>query len=279
MILANNLVVLIERARLFLEVEQARSALEERASALESANERLRELDRMKSHFLANMSHELRTPLNSIIGFSEILIDNLAGPLNTDQEDCVTTIHDSGKHLLALINDLLDFSKIEAGRMVLEPTTFEAAGLIDEVRSTILPLTEKKAQRLGVMVEENLPLLSADRLRLKQVFIDLLSNANKFTPEGGEINMTCRIAETGQMLFSFQDTGIGIRPEHQDLIFEEFRQVDGSMSRQVSGSGLGLAISKRIVLLHHGSIWVESQLGNGATFYVSMPIVYQGDMI
>jgi PAS domain S-box-containing protein len=278
-ILANNLVVLIERAQLFLEVEQARSVLEERASALEAANERLRELDRMKSQFLANMSHELRTPLNSIIGFSEILIDNLAGPLNADQEDCVNTIHDSGKHLLALINDLLDFSRIEAGRMTLDPSTFEVAVMFDEVRSTILPLTERKAQLLGFFVEENLPSLCADRLRLKQVFINLLSNANKFTPEGGAIKMSCRLEHPGQMLFSFQDNGIGIRPEHQDLIFEEFRQVDGSMSREVAGSGLGLAISKRIVLMHHGSIWVESQLGEGTTFYVRVPIMYQRDMI
>ena len=278
-ILANNLVVLIERARLFQEVEQARAELEARAGALEAANERLRELDRLKSQFLANMSHELRTPLNSVIGFSEILIDNLAGPLNSDQEECIHNIHDSGKHLLALINDLLDFTKIEAGRLTIDPTSFAVADLFDELRTTLLPLAEKKAHRLTFKVEPNLPLLSADRLRLKQVFINLLSNGNKFTPQGGQIITTCCLEESGHLLFCFEDDGIGIRPEHQKLIFEEFRQVDGSMTREAHGTGLGLAISQRIVLLHHGQIWVESDLGQGARFYVRLPITYQADMI
>ena len=278
-ILANNLVVLIERARLFQEVEQARAELEARAGALEAANERLRELDRLKSQFLANMSHELRTPLNSVIGFSEILIDNLAGPLNSDQEECIHNIHNSGKHLLALINDLLDFTKIEAGRLTIDPASFAVADLLDELRTTLLPLAEKKAHRLTFKVEPNLPLLCADRLRLKQVFINLLSNGNKFTPQGGQIIVTCCLEESGHLLFCFEDDGIGIRPEHQKLIFEEFRQVDGSMTREVPGTGLGLAISQRIVLLHHGQIWVESDLGQGARFYVRLPIIYQADMI
>ncbi len=278
-ILANNLVVLIERARLFEEVEAARSELEERAAALETANEQLRELDRIKSQFLANMSHELRTPLNSIIGFSEIILDELTGPINEDQQECVQDIYESGKHLLALINDLLDFSKIEAGRMKLEPSAFEVRELFDELRTTISPLTEKKAQRLSFQMEALSGQLTADRMRLKQVFLNLLSNANKFTPQGGEICACCRQDDPEHLLFLVQDNGIGISLEDQRVIFDEFRQGDGSLTREVDGTGLGLAISKRIIELHHGKIWVESEFGRGATFWVCLPITYEVDLI
>ncbi len=271
-ILANSLVMLIERARLFEEVERARTELEKRATALEEANASLRELDRLKSHFLANMSHELRTPLNSIIGFSEVLADELAGVLNDEQKEFTLDILDSGKHLLKLINDLLDFSKIEAGHLALETSTFEVRALFEELRITISPLVQKKSQVLVFRQDGPLPPLSADHLRIKQVFLNLLGNANKFTPNQGMITVSCRRVEPDGLLFSIRDTGIGICPDDHQLIFEEFRQVDGSLTREVSGSGLGLAISKRIVEMHHGKIWVESELGHGATFFVSLPI-------
>ncbi len=271
-ILANSLVMLIERARLFEEVERARTELEKRATELEEANANLRELDRLKSQFLANMSHELRTPLNSIIGFSEVLVDELAGVLNGDQKEFTQDILDSGRHLLKLINDLLDFSKIEAGHLVLEPTTFEVRSLFEELRITISPLVEKKSQVLVFRQDGYLPPVYADHLRIKQVFLNLLGNANKFTPEKGTIAVSCRCTEPDSLLFCVRDTGIGIRLEDQGLIFEEFRQVDGSLSREVSGSGLGLSISKRIVEMHHGNIWVESDLGEGSAFYVSLPV-------
>jgi len=269
--LANDLVILIERARLFEEVEKARTELEKRATELEEANNNLRELDRLKSQFLANMSHELRTPLNSIIGFSEVLVDQLNGPLNEDQEEFIQDILDSGKHLLALINDILDFSKIEAGRMALELTTFHIKDLFDELRVTVSSLIEQKSQTLVFRQEGDSLLLTVDHLRIKQVFINLLSNAVKFSPVGGTITLTCRKVEPGWMLFSVRDSGIGIRPEDQELIFEEFRQVDGSLTREVAGTGLGLSISKRIVELHNGRIWVESDLGTGSIFYVFIP--------
>jgi PAS domain S-box-containing protein len=278
-ILANNLVVLIERARLFSEVERARAELETRAHDLETANERLRELDRLKSQFLANMSHELRTPLNSIIGFSEVIYDEVTGPINEDQREYVRYIYESGKHLLELINDLLDFSKIEAGRMQLEPTTFYISGLLEEVHSILSPQIEKKSQQIFFVIEAGVPAITADRLRMRQVFFNLLSNANKFTPPSGSIYVTCRPDAAGRIRFAVTDTGIGIKPEDQKMIFEEFRQVDGSLTREVSGTGLGLAISKRIVELHHGSIWVESQYGQGSTFYISLPVNDCTDMI
>jgi PAS domain S-box-containing protein len=271
-ILANSLAMLIERGRLFEEVERARAELEKRATALEEANASLRELDRLKSQFLANMSHELRTPLNSIIGFSEILVDELSGPLGEEQKEFTQDILDSGKHLLNLINDLLDFSKIEAGRMAIEPSIFEIRGLFEELRITISPMVEKKDQILVFRQDGQLPALTADHLRIKQVFINLLANANKFTPERGMITVSCRMDQPDQMLFSVSDTGIGIRPEDQEMIFEEFRQVDGSLTREVAGTGLGLAISKRIVEMHQGKIWVESGLGKGTTFFVCLPV-------
>ncbi len=277
--LSDNLTVLIERARLFNEVERARSELEDRAKALEAANERLRELDRLKSQFLANMSHELRTPLNSIIGFSEVIYDEVPGPINADQREYIRYIYESGKHLLELINDLLDFSKIEAGRMKLERTTFQVEGLLMEVRSIISQQIEKKDQQLTFDIEEDLPPITADRLRMRQVFFNLLSNANKFSPPGGKIYVNCRRDANGLIHFAVQDDGIGIRDENQDLIFEEFRQVDGSLTREVAGTGLGLAISKRIIELHNGFIWVESKYGHGSTFHISLPIDETPDMI
>jgi signal transduction histidine kinase len=170
-----------------------------------------------------------------------------------------------------LINDLLDFSKIEAGRMNLEASTFMVEELYEELRSSIAPLIEKKNQTLNFTCDGALPPLCADRMRIKQVFINLLSNANKFTPDGGQITISCRKAEPGLLLFQVADTGIGIQGKDQDIIFEEFRQVDGSMTREVPGTGLGLTISKRLIELHDGKIWVESVFGEGSTFFVLLP--------
>ncbi|MDY7075615.1 MAG: response regulator [Chloroflexota bacterium] len=257
--LANNLAALVERARLFEEVEEA--------------NVRLQELDRLKSQFLANMSHELRTPLNSIIGFSDALLEGVVGEMPPEQRGCVQDILSSGEHLLALISEILDLSKIEAGRMTLEPTTFDVAELLAEVRATIMPLTEKESQVLMIRQADNVPPLTADRFRVKQVLLNLLSNAHKFTPAGGHITLFCRLADPATVLFSVVDSGIGIKPEDQEVIFEEFRQVDGSPTRMIEGTGLGLAISKRLVEMHGGRIWVESEYGHGANFSILLPLV------
>ncbi|RLC81171.1 MAG: hypothetical protein DRI81_03105 [Chloroflexi bacterium] len=270
--LASNLTMLVERARLFEEVEAARVELQQRAGALEEANVRLKELDRLKDQFLANMSHELRTPLNSILGFSEVLIDGLVGELPPEQKDCVRDIHFSGEHLLTLINDILDLSKIEAGRMTLSPAPVDVEMLLAGVQATIAPLLEKKSQVLEIEWDDDLPILIADLFRIKQVLLNLLSNANKFTPSKGLITLYCRLADPATILFSVTDTGIGIKPEDQELIFEEFRQVDGSASREMSGTGLGLAISKRLIEMHGGHIWVESEYGRGSTFSFLLPL-------
>ncbi len=270
--LAGNLAVLVERARLFEAVESAQRELQQRAEALEEANERLKELDRLKSQFLANMSHELRTPLNSIIGFSDVLVDGMVGEMTPDQKGCVEDIRASGMHLLALINDILDLSKIEAQRMTLKLTTFAATDVLDEARTTIAPLIEKKSQQLQIEIAENLLRLTADRVRLRQVLLNLLSNANKFTPEDGRITLACRLADETTLLFSVTDTGVGIKPEHQKVVFEQFSQIDGSSTREITGTGLGLSISKRLVELHDGCLWVESEYGHGATFSFLLPI-------
>ncbi len=270
--LGSNLAMLIERARLFEEVEGAREKLRQRAEALEHANARLKELDRLKSQFLANMSHELRTPLNSVIGFSEVLIDGLLGEMPPERKECVENIHVSGEHLMALINDILDLSKIEAGRMKLSPEHFNATDLINNVQKTVMPMIEDKSQTLTLDIAEDLPPLNADRIRVRQVLLNLLSNAHKFTPEGHEITLICRLADPATMLFAVEDTGIGIKLEDQDLIFEEFRQVDGTATREVEGTGLGLTISKRLIEMHGGTIWVESTFGEGATFSFLLPL-------
>jgi signal transduction histidine kinase/DNA-binding response OmpR family regulator len=270
--LTHQAAIALENARLFGEVEASRTELEQRAKALTEANARLQELDRLKSQFLAHVSHELRTPLNSIIGFSEILVDGLLGELPSEQLECVENILVSGEHLLALINDILDLSKIEAGRLMLEVTAFHVAEWLKDAKKTMAPLVEKKSQILTVDVAQDLPQLTADPFRIKQVLINLLSNANKFTPEGGRITLSCHMADPDTMVFSVADTGIGIKPEDRETIFEEFRQSSSASAREMEGTGLGLAISKRLVELHGGHIRVESEYGAGSTFSFQLPL-------
>lgn len=270
--LAGNLAILIERARLFEEIEAARGELEQRAQALERANEQLKELDRLKSRFLANVSHELRTPLNSVIGFSEVLIDGLLGEMAPEQRECVENICASGEHLMALINDVLDMSKIEAGHMELAPEPFAVGELIKNAENTVRPMIEEKSQALTLDLAKDLPPLTADRVRVRQVLLNLLSNAQKFTPAEGEITLSCGLADRDTMIFSVTDTGIGIKAEDQEIIFEEFRQANGPAPRDVEGTGLGLAISKRLVEMHDGRIWVESEYGQGTTFSFLLPL-------
>ncbi|MBN1813542.1 MAG: GAF domain-containing protein [Anaerolineae bacterium] len=263
--------VAIQNAHLFEEVEASGIELQQRAKALEKANTRLQELDRLKSQFLAHMSHELRTPLNSVIGFSEVLCDGLVGQLTPEQLECADNILGSGEHLLALINDILDLSKIEAGRMKLDMKTFDVKRWLQEAQKTIAPLVERKSQTLVVDLAENLPPLIADPFRIKQVLINLLGNANKFTPEGGHITLSCRMADPETMIFSVADTGAGIKLEDQEIIFEEFRQSSSASVGETEGTGLGLAISKRLVEMHGGHMWVDSEYGAGSTFSFLLP--------
>jgi PAS domain S-box-containing protein len=250
----------------------AQDALEERNRELRSANERLSELDRLKSRFIANMSHELRTPLNSIIGLAQILADGLIGELDEQQREFAEDIHSSGQHLLSLINDILDMSKIEAGQMDIHPQPFDFAELAAEAVDTVQTMIERKGQHLSLEVEPGLS-LNADRFRIKQVLLNLLSNAHKFTPEGGSIAFRASALEDGSaLLVEVGDTGIGITPDDIDLLFQEFRQADETTTREVEGTGLGLAISRHLVEMHGGTIWVESQAGEGSTFSLLLPL-------
>jgi signal transduction histidine kinase len=271
-ILASNLTVLIQRARLFEEVEAARFELQSRAEALEEANVRLQELDQLKLQFLARVSHELRTPLNSIIGFSEVLLEGTVGEMTADMNECVQIILTNGEHLLTLINDILDLSRIDAGRVELYLSTFSAGELLEEAEETIRPMVEKKSQVLSVEQGDDIPPVTGDRFRIKQVLLNLLSNANKFTQESGRISLSCRMADPETVLFAVSDNGIGISSDDQKILFEDFRQVDGSVTRKASGAGLGLAISKRLVEMHGGRIWVESAHQKGATFSFILPL-------
>jgi signal transduction histidine kinase len=216
------------------------------------------------------MSHELRTPLNAIIGFSEVLSQRMFGEINDKQAEYLSDILESGRHLLSLINDILDLSKIEAGRMELESTEFNLPTTIENA----LILVRERAQRhgitLGDTVDERLGTIRGDERKVKQVLLNLLSNALKFTPEGGQIDVRAELRD-GTAEISVRDTGVGIAPEDQEAVFEEFRQV-GIASKKVEGTGLGLAISRKFIELHGGRIWVESQVGKGSTFAFTLPL-------
>jgi signal transduction histidine kinase len=246
----------IQNARLYREIEI-------KSRELEAASQH-------KSEFLANMSHELRTPLNAIIGFSEVLAERMFGEVNDKQAEYLADILESGRHLLSLINDILDLSKIEAGRMELEPTTFHLPSVIENALTLVRERAQRHGIALGRMVDERLAMIHADERKVKQVLLNLLSNALKFTPEGGRIDVQAA-ARDDAVEISVTDTGVGIAPEDQATVFEEFRQV-GSVAKKVEGTGLGLAISRKFIELHGGKIWVESQVGKGSTFAFTLPL-------
>jgi two-component system, NtrC family, sensor kinase len=246
----------IQNARLFRE-------LADKSRQLEAASQH-------KSEFLANMSHELRTPLNAIIGFSEVLSERMFGELNEKQDEYLKDIHASGQHLLSLINDILDLSKIEAGKMELELADFDLPMTIENA----LMLVRERAARRGIelhrTVDERLGHIQADERKVRQVLLNLLSNAIKFTPEGGRIEVGAK-AVNGLIEVSVTDTGVGIAPEDQEAVFEEFRQV-GTADKKVEGTGLGLALSRKFIELHGGKIWVKSHVGAGSTFTFTVPV-------
>ena len=254
--LATQSAIAIQNARLFRE-------LEEKGTELEIAN-------RHKSEFLANMSHELRTPLNAVIGFSEVLLERMFGELNDKQDEYLHDLLASGRHLLSLINDILDLSKIEAGRMELELTEFDLPQAVDNA----LTLVRERANRRGIAldhaIEEGVGPFRGDERKIKQVLLNLLSNAVKYTPEGGRIGVHATL-DNGNVQIAVSDTGVGIAPEDQEAVFEEFRQV-GDEARKREGTGLGLALARRFVELHGGKIWVESELGQGSTFTFTLPV-------
>jgi signal transduction histidine kinase len=249
--------IAIQNAHLFHEIE-------DKSRQLEVANQH-------KSEFLANMSHELRTPLNAVIGFSEVLLERLFGDINAKQEDYLKDIHSSGRHLLSLINDILDLSKIEAGRMELELSTFDLPSAVSNAMTLIRERADRHRIALGVDLDPALSDVTADERKLKQILVNLLSNAVKFTADGGRVDLAAR-AQEGRLVISVTDTGVGIAPEDQALVFEEFRQVGRDASRSQEGTGLGLALTRRFVELHGGRIGVASVLGHGSTFTFDIPL-------
>ncbi|HEX5863863.1 MAG TPA: ATP-binding protein, partial [Casimicrobiaceae bacterium] len=226
-----------------------------------------------KSEFLANMSHELRTPLNAIIGFSEVLAERMFGEVNEKQAEYLADILESGRHLLSLINDILDLSKIEAGRMELEPSDFDLPSAIENTLILVRERAQRRAITLQRTVDERVGTIQADERKVKQVLLNLLSNALKFTPEGGRIDVAAGVRD-GVAEISVTDTGVGIAPEDQEAVFEEFRQV-GRAAQKVEGTGLGLAISRKFIELHGGRIWVTSEVGKGSTFAFTLPLTTQ----
>jgi signal transduction histidine kinase len=258
--LASQVAVALQNARLYN--EQAATVTQ------------LRELDRLKNSFLANMSHELRTPLNSILGFSDVILEGLDGPVTEQMDNDLRLIGKSGQHLLHLINDVLDMAKIDAGRMNLQPEKFKLNELFKEAINIASSLATSKSLSLVIKEDSDQAVeVFADRTRIQQVMINLINNAVKFT-EQGEVALSAR-QEEDHVLIEVHDTGIGIPPDQLQIIFQEFTQIDTSATRKTGGTGLGLPISRRLVELHGGRLWAESTgvSGEGSTFYIELPLI------
>ncbi len=284
---AGHSAIALEHAGLFQQ-------LQEKANQLELAS-------RHKSHFLASMSHELRTPLNAIMGFSEVLLDPALQISEEERSEFLVDILNSGKHLLQIINEVLDLSKVEAGKMELQPAEIFLPEVIEAVTATVRPLATKKSIALETVLNETIPPATADPGKIKQVLLNLLGNAIKFTPEGGQVTVAARqvpggfdelanrrnvgapapiprltdspvSSQGGFFEISVQDTGVGIKPEDLGKVFEEFQQVEASEIAQAEGSGLGLTLAKKFVEMHGGKIWVTSEVGRGSTFTFTLPM-------
>ncbi|MFO0677416.1 MAG: ATP-binding protein [Polyangiaceae bacterium] len=268
-------------------VRESFRELQEKTNSLQEAYDRLRELDRLKSNFLATVSHELRTPLTSIIGYSEMLSEGIAGELQGEQVDFVKTIHEKGEHLLSLIMSLLDLSKLESGTMRMRKQGVELKNVLREVSTTVAPNARKRKVHVNVRIDEGLPSLEGDPERLRQVFINLVDNALKFTPPEGSITLSAKLVQdgddddggfallatsTGSIEVRVADTGIGIPEPERPKVFDAFYQVDSSSTREYGGTGLGLSIVKRLVEGHGGTIRIEGNEPTGAVFVVTFPV-------
>ena len=253
---ADQAVIAVENVRLFDEIQ-------DKSRQLEVASQH-------KSQFLANMSHELRTPLNAILGYTELMADGIYGELPEKTMGVLKRLESNGRHLLGLINDVLDLSKIEAGQLVLELTEYSLEDIAQTVRSTLEPLAADKKLAFKVEVSPKMPAGHGDGRRLTQVLINLVGNAIKFS-DAGEVVITGATTD-GSFLLSVRDTGPGISAADQAKLFQEFQQADNAITRKKGGTGLGLAISKRIIEMHGGNIWLESQVGRGSTFSFTVPV-------
>ncbi|HEY0372572.1 MAG TPA: response regulator, partial [Thermoanaerobaculia bacterium] len=254
-----------------LRVRQLEFEARARADELTEANRRIQEADKLKSQFLANMSHELRTPMNSIIGFSEILVERLGGRIEPKHLGFLEHIRTSGTHLLGIINDVLDLSKIEAGKMEIYPEFFSIAPMVENVCQVMRGMT-RAPQQIVADIPSDLPQIETDLAKFKQILFNLLSNAAKFSPPDKPIHIRARLSDDNAITVSVRDEGIGIAPEHHEVIFEEFRQVDGTARREFGGTGLGLALVRKFVALQGGHVRVDSRSGGGSTFTFTLPV-------
>jgi len=253
------------------------SSLESRLAALEGLYKQaiaeiadMRARDALKTQFLANISHDLRTPLTAVITHAEILRDGMLGSLNERQHESIRGIIAGGRQLLDQVGEILTYARGAANQLALSPSTFEFADVVAQVTRLNESLLAKKSLQLDLHLPEELPPLFADREKVAHVLGNLLGNAIDFTPSGGRVWVRA-VSESGELVAEVGDTGIGIASEHHEFIFEEFAQVDATASRQHHGTGLGLTIAQKLVELHHGRIWVESELGGGSRFYFTIP--------
>ena len=252
--------------------DRLRALREEYTRELELRHGETERANRMKSEFMANMSHELRTPLHTVIGFSELLAEQVKGPLNTDQKRFVNHIHKDAQHLLALINEILDLSKIEAGKMLLNREVLELGCVIEDALSSFRPRFVSKSIEVSVRIPRPVN-VDGDPIRTRQIVVNLLSNALKFTAAGGSVRVGVEVGPAdGFARISVSDTGIGIPPAQHEAIFDKFHQMEPAMSGIREGTGLGLAITKRLVEAHGGRIWLESEPGRGSRFTFTLPL-------
>jgi two-component system sensor histidine kinase BarA len=260
-------------AKLHIEaVTESYRELSDKNRQLEESYAKLKELDRLKSNFLATMSHELRTPLTSVIGYSEMMLEGLGGPLTAEQREYLGIIMEKGENLLQLITSILDISKIEAGRVRLVLSEVDAGQVMRDAVATVLPLARKKGLRV-TCEPPSIPRIQADRDKLRQCLVNLCSNAVKFTQAGGTITVAAEPAEGGERVaIRVADNGIGIAEEHLEKVFDVFYQVDGSSTREYGGAGLGLAIVKSFVEAHGGEVQVRSSPGTGSVFIMMLPV-------
>jgi signal transduction histidine kinase len=278
----HDLTEAIEKARLYEQLKQASVELErkvqEATAELAEQNELLRrqhialeQASALKSQFLANMSHEFRTPLNAILGYTHMLLHNVTGQVTDPQRKSLSRIDSNARHLLALINDILDITRIEAGRMPLNATTFGLGELFTEVQSELEPIIKRSNLSVTAKVRGAVPAVRSDRQKVKQIVLNLLSNALKFTPAGSVTMIASYDARVRQVAIAVKDTGVGIPAEDQVKVFEDFRQLDSSPARGYGGTGLGLSICRRLAQILGGTIELESTAGGGSTFTLRLP--------
>jgi PAS domain S-box-containing protein len=278
----HDLTEAIEKGRLFEQLKEASAELErkvqEATAELAQQNELLRrqhialeQASALKSQFLANMSHEFRTPLNAILGYTHMLLNGVTGPISEPQRKSLTRIDSNSQHLLALINDILDITRIEAGRMPLNVSTFNIPVLVEEVMSELEPIIKRSNLSVRAIMPKNLPGLKSDRQKVKQIVLNLLSNALKFTPSGSVTISASYDGKDRTVGISVRDTGVGIGADDQVKVFEDFRQLDSSPARGYGGTGLGLSICRRLSQMLGGTIDLESEVGQGSTFTLRLP--------